>query len=180
MPTFIRPKYAIVEPGGGGGGLVAAVAVIGAWGYLAWWLAREIFRAAAELAVIAGGGAAFVVAMCAYFAVRFARADRRRTGLQVDQSAKAAAIANARARLAAPAGEVHHHTHYEDHTHHHYDERQLHIHQAPAAEPGPAIAARKVVPGVVVGATPEAIEARKAPLYRINASERAAIEKRTT
>jgi hypothetical protein len=171
MPDFHNPRFVHVDPGGGGAVIAAVVVVAGVSGLL--WLARELLHIWIELVVIVGGTLAFVVVAGIACAVQ-----SRRGHLRVNQAAKAEAIANARARVALPAGDVHHHVHYEEHTHHHYDERQLHLHQAPAAETPPAIAARKVVPGVVVGATREAIDARKAPLHQLDATECAAVEEK--
>jgi ABC-type nickel/cobalt efflux system permease component RcnA len=175
VPTFINPKRAIIETGGGGGLLaaVAALVVAAVAGAAAVsFLVREAVAYRVEWAIAA----------CAFFAVMGTAGAlmlvQNRRGLQVDEAAKAEAIANAR-RPALPAGDVHHHVHYEDHTHHHYDERQLHIHQAPpATEQRPAIAAPKVVPGIVLRATRKAIGARQAPLYRITTREDSAIDKR--
>jgi hypothetical protein len=161
MPDFHNPRFVHVDPGGGGGLVAAAVVVVaGIAGLL--WLARELLHIWKELAVIAGGTVAFVVVLGTYLAVKF-----NRGSLPVNQEAKAIAIANTRA-AAVTTGEtrtdnrqVHHH--YDERQLHYHDNRTVHVHQAPAADPQPAIAAPKVVPGVVLGAAPEAIEASKAP-----------------
>src|SRR5258708_1156716 len=180
MPTFIRPKYAIVEPGGGGGlaaAVVAAVVVIVAGGAAVTWLVREIMSIAVELAVAAGVFAAVMGSAVTLMAGQYRRGARQgEAALAANPGGRAAA-----ARAAAlPAGEVHYHTHYEEHQHYHrHDDQHVHLHgQAPAAEERPAIAARKVVPGVVLGATPEAIEAPPEPLYATSSEHPAPIQER--
>lgn len=160
MPMYRNPKFAYVEPRGGGG-LVVAASVVAAWGYLAWWLAREIAKAAEELAIIAGGTLVGMGAFCAWMIWHF-----HHTSLPVNHAAEAEILAERRTAL--PAGQVHYHTHYEEHHHLHQAPaagQHIHVHQA-AAEAVPAIAARKVVPGVVLRPAPEAIEARREPLYQ--------------
>jgi hypothetical protein len=178
VPTFINPKFVHVETGGGsgGGGLVVAGVAVVAAGAAAAWVVRELLSMWAELAIIAGGTAVVMGTWLVWMAIHF-----NRGSLPVNAAAKAEAITASRA-AAVTAGE----TRTDNRTvHHHYDERQLHyhdnrtvnVHQAPASEQTPPITARKVVQGIVLGpVAPAGIEARKAPLYRIPATEHHAIE----
>ena len=157
MPTFYRPKVAIVEPGGGG--VAAGAVVVVAAGAAVVWAARELTRIWVEVAIIAGGTAVIMGTWIIWMAVHF-----HRTSLPVNRAAKRAAIGQ---RTAVPAVPVRPavaapvvNNHYE--VHHHYDERQLHVHvpavpaaaeEAAAVEPVRVrrqIAPRAPVQGVVL------------------------------
>ena len=154
------------------------------------WLVREVLRAWVEIMVILGGTVVIFVTLATLVVVQ-----NRRRPLRVDEAAKAHAIAQ---RAAVPAAPVRVNVavnvnvaapapapaapQYVTHNH-------LHLHGIPRGlaalaagwrrgsaamdDPGEveaaAIAARKVVPGEVLGAdAPAEIEAPKAPLYRIS------------
>jgi hypothetical protein len=170
MPTFHNPRFVHVETGSGGGGLVAAGIAVVAAGAGVVWLVRELLKMWVEIAIIAGGTTVIVGTFVVWMAIKY-----NRGSLPLNQEALAEIRAE-RARAALPAGAVHYHTHYEEHRHQHqHDDKHVHVHthaEQPGAVERPAVEARKVVPGVVLGETaPNAIEARKAPLYRINPSE---------
>jgi hypothetical protein len=177
VPTFINPKFVHVETGGGGGGLVVAGLAVVAAGAAAVWVVRELLSMWVELAIIAGGTTIVMGSWLVWMAVHF-----NRGSLPVNQAAKADAIAAARSVAAVEAGTRTDSRQYHDNRQVHYHDNRhvtVHVHEAPAAEPRSAIAAPKVVPGVVLGATaPEAIEARKVPLHQLDANEYTAIEQK--
>ena len=87
---------------------------------------------------------------------------------RAERAMEAVPAAPARPAVSAPAQVAV--TYNDNRQVHYHDNRTVRVHQAPSAEPSPASAARKVVPGVVLGTTgPEVIEVHKGPLYQLPA-----------